>query len=155
MTIVPLTKVSLVGILDDKEKVLEAAQSFGMLHLIPLTSAQKELEAVPAGLGRESSEALRWLMECPVLRRPVTEPDDFDLEEVVAEALSNRKELKACRDRLEQLDRRIRDVEPWGEFSFSELAEIGDNRLWFYVVPAGKLKQVDPAGKVMEIVHRD
>ncbi|MEO0976484.1 MAG: V-type ATP synthase subunit I [Pseudomonadota bacterium] len=155
MTIVPLTKVSLVGILDDKEKVLEAAQSFGMLHLIPLTSAQKELEAVPAGLGRESSEALRWLMECPVLRRPVTEPDDFDLEEVVAEALSNRKALKACRDRLEQLDRRIRDVEPWGEFSFSELAEIGDNRLWFYVVPAGKLKQVDPAGKVMEIVHRD
>ena len=155
MTIVPLTKVSLVGILDDKEKVLEAAQSFGMLHLIPLSSAQKELEAVPAGLGRESSEALRWLLECPVQRRPVTEQDDFDLEEVVSEALSNRKTLKDCRDRLEQLARRIRDVEPWGEFSFSELAEIGDNRLWFYVVPAGKLKQVDPAGKVMEIVHRD
>jgi len=155
VTIVPLTKVALVGILDDKEKVLEAAQSFGMLHLIPLSSAQKELEAVPAGLGRESSEALRWLLECPVLRRPVTEPDDFDLEDVVSESLSNRKALKECRDRLEQLDRRIRDVEPWGEFSFSELAEVGDNRLWFYVVPAGKLKQVDPADKIMEIVHRD
>ena len=63
MTIVPLVKVNLVGILDDKEKVLEAAQTFGALHLIPLTAAQKELEAVPAGLGREAVEALRWLVD--------------------------------------------------------------------------------------------
>ena len=63
MTIVPLVKVNLVGILEDKDKVLEATQEFGALHLIPLTSAQKELEAVPAGRGREASEALRWLLE--------------------------------------------------------------------------------------------
>jgi V/A-type H+-transporting ATPase subunit I len=36
MSIVPLTKVSLIGVLEDKEKVLEATQAFGALHLIPL-----------------------------------------------------------------------------------------------------------------------
>ncbi|MEM9632044.1 MAG: V-type ATPase 116kDa subunit family protein [Pseudomonadota bacterium] len=155
MTIVPLVKVNLVGILDDKEKVLEAAQVFGTLHLIALTSAQKELEAVPAGLGREAVEALRWLMDCQAQRRPVTEPDDFHLEEVVDRTLKNRKALKDCQDLLAKLDRRIQDVEPWGDFSFSELEEIGHNRLWFYVVPHSKLKAVDTSDKVLEVVHQD
>lgn len=155
MTIVPLVKVSLVGILNDKEKVLEAAQSFGVFHLVPLASAQKDLEAVPPGLGREAVEALRWLVDCATQRRPVTVPDEFDLEKVVDATLKNRKALKECRDRLAQLDNRIQDVEPWGEFSFSELAEVGDNRLWFYVVPEGKLKLIDPSDKIIEIVHQD
>ncbi|GAB4534835.1 MAG: V-type ATP synthase subunit I [Roseibium sp.] len=155
MSIVPLVKVSLIGVLDDKDKVLEAAQDFGALHLIPLAPAQKELEAVPSAGGREASEALRWLLDAPAQRRPVTRPEGFELEDVVARTLANRKALKDCEDRLARLERRIRDVEPWGEFSFSDLAEIGDHRLWFYVVPNGKLGRIDPSGKVMEVVHRD
>jgi V/A-type H+-transporting ATPase subunit I len=155
MSIVPLVKVNLVGVLDDKDKVLEATQEFGALHLIPLTSAQKELEAVPAGRGREAAEALRWLVDSPAQRRPVTHPESFELEEVITQALDNKKALKACEDRLARLDKRIQDVEPWGEFSFSDLAEIGDYRLWFYVVPNGKLKAVDPTDKILEVVHRD
>ena len=155
MSIVPLVKVNLVGVLADKDKVLEAAQEFGALHLIPLTSAQKELEAVSAGQGREAAEALRWLVDSPAQRRPVTHPGEFDLETVVAQTLANRKALKDCEDRVARLDRRIRDVEPWGEFSFADLADIGDYRLWFYVMPNGKLKKIDLAGKILQIVHRD
>ncbi|MCV0426547.1 MAG: V-type ATP synthase subunit I [Roseibium sp.] len=155
MTIVPLVKVNLVGILDDKEKVLEAAQAIGALHLIPLTSAQKDLEAVPAGLGREAVEALRWLVDCSSQRRPVTDPEEFHLQDVVEKTLKNRKALKACQDLLAKLDRRIHDVEPWGDFNFSELHDVGHNRLWFYVVPHGKLKLVDPTDKILEVVHKD
>ncbi|AMN55428.1 ATP synthase subunit I [Labrenzia sp. CP4] len=155
MTIVPLVKVNLVGILEDKDKVLEATQEFGALHLIPLTSAQKELEAVPAGRGREASEALRWLMDSKAQRRPVTHLDDFDLEKVVEKTLANRKALRDCEDRVARLDQRIQDVEPWGEFSFSDLAEIGEHRLWFYVVPNAKIKLIEPSDKILEIVHRD
>ncbi len=155
MTIVPLVKVSLVGILDDKDKVLEAAQEFGALHLIPLTAAQRDLEAVPPGLGRDAAEALRWLLDCPAQRRPVTALEDFDLDGVVARTLKNRKALKDCEDRIARLQRRIRDVEPWGEFRFSDLADIGDNRLWFYVVPNAKLKDVDATDKTLSIVHQD
>jgi len=155
MSIVPLVKVSLIGVLDDKDEVLEAAQAFGALHLIPLASAQKELEAVPAGRGREAVDALRWLMACPTQRRPVTDPGQFDLDSVVEQTLKNRHAMKECEDLVAKLDKRIQDVEPWGEFSFSDLAEIGENRLWFYVVPHGKLKAIDPSGKVLEIVHRD
>jgi len=155
MSIVPLIKINLIGVLDDKEMVLEAAQEFGALHLIPLTSAQKELEAVPAGRGREATEALRWLVDSPAQRRPVTRPAGFELDKVVTRTLDNKKALKDCEDRRARLANRIQDVEPWGEFSFSDLAEIGDHRLWFYVVPNGKLGQIDPADMVLEIVHRD
>ncbi|WP_298985779.1 V-type ATPase 116kDa subunit family protein [uncultured Roseibium sp.] len=155
MSIVPLIKVNLVGVLDDKHTVLEAAQAFGALHLIPLVSAQKELEAVPAGLGRDAVDALRWLVDCPDQRRPETRADKFDLDDVVEKTLENRKALKSCQDLLAKLDKRIQDVEPWGEFSFSDLAEIGDNRLWFYVVPNGKLREIDPSDKVLETVHED
>ncbi|TYC64433.1 V-type ATP synthase subunit I [Rhodobacterales bacterium] len=155
MSIVPLVKVSFIGVLDDKDKVLEAAQAFGALHLIPLSPAQKELEAVPPGTGREAVDALRWLTDCPNQRRAVTEPVAFDIDAVVAATLKNRKDLKACEDRIAWLAQRIANVEPWGEFSFSDLAEIGDTRLWFYVVPNGKLKEIDPQDNVLQIVHRE
>lgn len=155
MSIVPLIKVNMVGVLDDKDTVLEAVQAFGSLHLIPLVSAQKELEAVPAGLGRDAVDALRWLVDCSDQRRPETRADKFDLDDVVERTLKNRKAFKACQDLLAKLERRIQDVEPWGEFSFSDLAEIGDNRLWFYVVPNGKLREIDPSDKILETVHRD
>lgn len=155
MTIVPLQKVSLIGLMDDKESVLEAAQSFGQFHLIPLTSAQRELEAVPSGIGQDAVDALRWLVDCPAQRRVTTELEEFDLEKVVHQVLENRKALLAAQDERARLEKRLRDVTPWGEFSFSDLADVGDYRLWFYVVPNGKMKEIDPADKIFEVVHQD
>ncbi|WP_420412626.1 V-type ATP synthase subunit I [Roseibium sp.] len=155
MSIVPLTKVSLVGVLEDKDEVLEATQAFGALHLIPLSDAQKELEAVPPGTGREAVEALRWLVDAPVQRLQVTDPEGFDLNEIVTQSVQNRQSVKACEDRLAKLKKRIHDVEPWGEFSFSDLEELKGNRLWFYVVPTGKLRDIDLNDKTLQIVHRD
>lgn len=155
MTIVALKKVSIVGVLDDKERVLEAVQAFGAMHLIPLSPAQKELEAVPSGTGRDAVNALRWLMDCPAPRRPVTEKDSFDVDEVTAAAIANRRALYDAEDRRAALMKRIRDVRPWGEFSFAGLDEVGGYRLWFYVVPNNKLGAIDPAEKIIECVHRD
>ncbi|QDG74882.1 V-type ATP synthase subunit I [Labrenzia sp. PHM005] len=155
MSIVPLTKVSLVGVLEDKDEVLEATQAFGALHLIPLSDAQKELEAVPPGTGREAVEALRWLVDAPVQRLQVTDPEGFDLNEIVTQSVQNRQAIKACEDRLAKLKKRVHDVEPWGEFSFSDLEELKGNRLWFYVVPTGKLRDIDLSDKTLQIVHRD
>jgi len=155
MTILALKKVSLIGVLDDKEKVLEAIQAFGNLHLIPLTSAQKELEAVSSGRGQEAVDALRWIMACGDQRRPVKDPSGFELDTVVNQALANRTALREAEDRRAALKKRIKEVEPWGEFSFADLADIGEQRLWFYVVPANKLSQIDPGNKILEVVHQD
>ena len=155
MSIVPLKKVSLIGILDEKEQVLAAAQKFGQLHLIPLTSAQRELEAIPSGKASHAVEALRWLLNCPAQRRAATSPEGFDLDQVVNGALSNKRAIKACEDRRDRLTRRIREVRPWGEFRFTDLEDLGGYRLWFYVVPSAKLSEIDPSNKILQIVHQD
>ncbi|MBA5777560.1 V-type ATP synthase subunit I [Stappia sp. F7233] len=155
MTIVPLKKVSIVGVLADKERVLEAVQAFGAMHLIPLRPAQKELEAVPSGTGRDAVNALRWLIDCPAPRRAVTDKEGFDVDEVTAAAIANRQALLDAEDRRAALLKRIKDVRPWGEFSFAGLEEVGGYRLWFYVVPHNRFSAIDPAGKVLEIVHSD
>ncbi|WP_417670427.1 V-type ATP synthase subunit I [Roseibium sp.] len=155
MTIAPLKKISLIGILDDKETVLEAAQRLGVFHLIPLTPAQRDLEAIPSGTGQDAVDALRWLLDSPAQRRPTTDEDDFDLRSIIDQTLRNRSNLKACEDKRAKLLRRIRDVRPWGQFEFADLEAIGDYRLWFYIVPQARMKLIDPTDKIMEVVHQD
>ncbi|GGB33530.1 V-type ATP synthase subunit I [Roseibium aquae] len=155
MSITALQKVSLIGVMDDKEAVLETLQAFGRLHLIPLTSAQKELEAVSSGRGQEAVDALRWIMACDDQRRPVKDATDFQTDQIVHQALANRTAFREAEDLRSALIKRIKEVEPWGEFSFTDLQDIGDQRLWFYIVPANKVPQIDLQHKIIEVVHQD
>jgi V/A-type H+-transporting ATPase subunit I len=155
MTIVALRKISLVGVMEDKAAVLEAVQAFGGCHLVPLRAAQKDLEAVPSGTGREATEALRWLVDCPAPRRVVSRDPLFDLAGVVEAANRNRRALLETEDRKAALERRIRDVARWGEFTFPAMSEIGGYRFWFYEVPAGRERAVKASGAIVETVHRE
>jgi hypothetical protein len=82
MSIVPLSQGQPHRRSGGQGPVLEAVQAFGALPSHSAFAAQKDLEAVPAGTGREASEALRWLVDAPAQRRPVTSPEGFDLEDV-------------------------------------------------------------------------
>jgi len=154
MSIVALKKVALIGVADDKAGVLEAVQAFGGFHLVPLKSAQKELEAVPSGTGREATAALRWLVDCPVPRRPLSRAPEFDMNAVIEAANENRRALSAAEDEKAALTRRIRDVARWGEFTFPTLEETDGYRFWFYEVPNSKVRHVRPDVGLVEIVHR-
>ena len=155
MTIVALRKVSLIGAVADKEKILRRLQEFGGMHLIPLRPAQKELEAVPSGTGRDAVAALRWLTDCPAPRRPALSDQDLDMAALVEAINANRQALLDAEDRKAALLKRIEDVRSWGEFSFPDLDQLGGYRLWFYVVPRSKEKLVAPGGRIVETVHRD
>ncbi|WP_342237686.1 V-type ATP synthase subunit I [Inquilinus sp. OTU3971] len=125
------------------------------MHLIPLRPAQKELEAVPSGTGRDAVAALRWLMDCPSPRRPVLSDQDFDAATLVQAISANKQALLDAEDRKAALLKRIEDVRPWGEFSFPGLDQMGGHRLWFYVVPRSKENPIEAGDRVVEIVHRD
>ncbi|TSD84003.1 V-type ATP synthase subunit I [Mycobacterium sp. KBS0706] len=155
MTIVALRKVSLIGAVADKEKILQRLQEFGGMHLIPLRPAQKELEAVPSGSGRDAVAALRWLTDCPSPRRPALSDQDLDMAALVEAINANRQALLDAEDRKAALLKRIEDVRSWGEFSFPDLDQLGGHRLWFYVVPRSKEKLIAAGDRVVETVHRD
>jgi V/A-type H+-transporting ATPase subunit I len=46
-------------------------------------------------------------------------------------------------------------MRPWGDFVLPSLQEMGNQRLWFYVVPHKELKKIAAAVPVWEIIRRD
>jgi len=46
-------------------------------------------------------------------------------------------------------------MRPWGDFTFPSLREMGNQRLWFYVVPHKDLPKFEAAAPVWDIIRRD
>ena len=59
------------------------------------------------------------------------------------------------RNERDFLIKRIQDMRPWGDFTFPSLQEMGNQRLWFYVVPHKDLPKFEMVAPVREIIRRD
>lgn len=57
-------------------------------------------------------------------------------------------------DERDFLTVRIRNLEPWGDFEFGTVDEMGGQRLWFYQIPLYQLGRV-PAHLPVQIIRRD
>ncbi len=154
MSIKTLKKITLYGLASEKEAVLSGLQEMGCVHLIPLA----ETPAAPEGElsePRAAKEAYSHLLSCPVKRREIRRMDAMDTDEVVAKVLANKNQLRAASDARDNLIKRIQEVRPWGDFSFPELNQLDDIRLWFYVIPHHDMAALEDIEMPWEVVHRD
>lgn len=149
MTVVALRRIAFLGLSREKRSVLEGLQALGCVHLEGWQAFRDE-----AVMTSSAYQAFRYLHACPQQRRYLREAEDFDLDAVTAEALDLRDRIRALEDERDLLDRRIRIAEPWGEFDFPGLDELGGQRLWFYVVPLYRLRSLAPP-LPWEVVHQD
>lgn len=155
MSIVTLKKISLCGRQTDQRRVLQAVQALGCLHLLPLRPPPAAPEQAPSARPEETYQALRYLLDCPTPRRPLRDPSGFDLDQVVAAVLTNRQQTRDAGDSRDFLVRRIADLAPWGEFNLPPLADLAGQRLWFYVVPHDRARQLTATSVPWQVVHRD
>jgi V/A-type H+-transporting ATPase subunit I len=155
MSIVPLCRVTLFGLLGDKQKTLEDLQALGCLHLVPLTPAREEPKSEPPQQAVEARKALRYLLDAPVCRRQVHEAPDFDMAATMARVLDNRQRLRQVQDRRDILAQRARELAPWGEFSLPPEDELGGYRLWFYILRISELPALQALELPWQMVHRD
>lgn len=153
MSILRLRKVTLLGHIGDKHEVLDELQTLGCLHLIPLG----EGAAARAGRGssQQAREALRFLLECPQMRRQARDTTGFMAVEVERQALELKHRLQDLQDERDFLVKRIKDLEPWGDFQFPARQGLDYLRLWFYLVPNYRLREVAETDLCWEVVHRD
>ena len=139
MAIKRLKKLTLYGPSHEKESILKELQHLGCLHLIPLTDKTVDVQVQPA----EVSEAKAWLERSPKQRRQVrnfrTGGNASKVDDIIKKILNNKSNVRAQSDIRDKLQERIRDVRPWGEFLFPHLADLNNQRLWFYVLPNGEL----------------
>lgn len=152
MSIVPLSKVTLFGHRDDKEAVLDALQTMGCLHIIPLGDGQRREGT--EGASSEAREALRYLLSCRRRRRQVTDPARFDAHGVETRALEIQRLVRDLEDEQDRLEERIAEVRPWGDFTLPPAQSLRGLRLWFYVVPLHEVKRI-PEEAIAEVVARD
>ena len=153
MSIVPLVKATIYGLLEDKEQVLTDMQHLGCLHLLPLkTDEGLRGEHGPTPQARE---ALKFLLSCPQRRRQMLDPTRFDPGAIEQQALELQHKINALEDERDFLQRRITNLKPWGEFVFPALDERHNLRLWFYIVPHNEMTKVEATNLVWEVVGRD
>ncbi len=153
MSIVALRRVTLIGSRGNKESVLAGLQALGVLHLIALRADAEPSPGAPgAGATRK---ALRYLLDCPVKRHQVPDDAQFDREAIVERALENQRASRDVEDSIDFTQRRLDDLEPWGDFEFPPLVELADHRLWFYEVPNYKRRQLAAVTLPWQEVHRD
>lgn len=156
MSILQLKKASVIGLSDNKTETLDALQDLGLLHIIPLQDASgrriKNAEDTNPELLKRS---LQYLLSSPHKRRQVTRQQHLDLEKTLRDVDQNRQQRIRLSEKRDFLDKRIKDLEPWGEFVLPDLADLNQQRLWFYLVPNFKMKDVEQSHLPWIEVHRD
>lgn len=153
MTIVALERVTFAGLSSQKDRLLDDLHQRGCLELIPLRGDARD----PAigGPSSQAREALKFLLACPQRRRQVTDDTRFDAASIERQALDLQKRLQALEAERDALLQRLADAKPWGDFRFPTLQELGDYRLWFYVVPHKVMPKVGASRLTWEVVARD
>ena len=155
MSIASLKKVTICGLLKEKDSVLEGLQDLGCMHLLPLRPAPKEVEKVATPRAESAYKALRFLTEMPQKRRQVVRDPSFDVDKVVEEALDLKQRLRDVTDRRDFLEHRIAGLEPWGDLAFPPRETLAGYYLWFYVLPLGKLEALDTVEIPWQVIRKD
>jgi V/A-type H+-transporting ATPase subunit I len=153
VSIIPLQKVTFVGLTPDKEKVLSGLQEHGCLDLIPLGDSE-EMKP-PDGSLQRSREVFRFLLSSPRQDRPVMSSERFDPVRVEQDALALMSALQELQEERDAIARRIELMRPWGDFSFARLDDMGGLRLWFYIIPRKEMNRIRTRPEPWEVVRID
>ena len=152
MSIVPLLKVTLYGLIEEKEQVFAELQDLGLLHLVPLSEAHGDAAAGPTPQARN---ALKFLLATRPRRRQVHDAGRFDAKVVEQRALEVQSHIRDLEDRRDFLRRRIQDLEPWGDFRLFQEETPEGLQLWFYILHHYQLDRIPKDDLIWEVVHRD
>jgi len=153
MSIVKLQRVTLCGMVNEKETVLDQLQRFGCLHLNPLRAGEPNGDAV-SERPEAAYRALRYLGDAPDKRLQIRSDPDFNMDAVVKKAEENRLALIAAQRRQEELETHICLQVPWGDFTPPKPDELGGHKLWYYQVPNYQLIRIAD-DVVYQVVQRD
>ena len=155
MSIAPLKKITLCGLLTEKRDVLQGLQNLGCMHLLALRPPPAEVENVASPRAQDAYKALRFLADVPQKRRQVMRDPDFNVNDLVKDALDLKQRIRTVTDRRDFLQHRIAAVEPWGDIEFPPEEALAGHRLWFFVMPLHKLGALDGIALPWQIVRKD
>jgi V/A-type H+/Na+-transporting ATPase subunit I len=143
MSIVSLDRVTFVGLSSEKEQLLDDLHRFGALEIIPLGSATSA--AVGGATSSQAREALKFLLACPQRRSQVSDRSRFDAAEVERRAIELQSRILTLKAERDDVVMRLQAAKPFGDFAYALPEQMGDWRLWFYIVPRKEMPKFEAA----------
>lgn len=140
MSIVRLKRVTLAGLVKNKDSALAELQEIGCLHLLPLNEVREGSQV--EGTTSKARKALRYLLACPRRWRQASLDEDFDPAQVEARALEIQGRVLDLEDEVDALTERIGKLLPFGDFEFPTVEGLGGLRLWLYEIPDHEVVQL-------------
>ena len=155
MAIVRLKKLTFCGLIDDKVHVLKQLQRLGGLHLIPLREASEFQEAGGFDNAKNAIEALKYLNRCGNKRHQIKASENFNLDRIVNEVLDIQAKIRTLFDQHDALLKRIKEIEPWGDFSLPEPDQLAGQKLWFYIIPKRMMHKLEGLDLIWQTVYQN
>ena len=155
MAIVQLKKITLSGLLKEKAAVLSALQALGGSHLIPLNAPAAEANLAEPRFAEKTLAALKYLNSCHPKRHQSLSTKGFDLESLVNQVLSLQTTIRNLNDERDAILKRIKEIQPWGDFEIPDNKQLAGLNFWFYIVPQRLMKKLPLDGVVWQTVYRD
>lgn len=147
-----MLEFTLAGAQTRKRALLEGLQTLGCTHIVSLRAHVALREAPAQG---NAAEALAFLESAPGRWHPDPDRSGFDVEAVQRDALRCRDRLRQLADERDHLERRRRELAPWGDFELPDIAGHPELRFWFYVLPHYRLDTLARYPYRWATVHRD
>ncbi|MDQ7821310.1 MAG: hypothetical protein RDV48_00810 [Candidatus Eremiobacteraeota bacterium] len=151
MSIVPLVKVTIIGLLSEKEAVMADLQELGCIHIISAKTPGETGSS--AAVSADARRALAFLTSCPHRRTQVHASKVFDAEKIKMRAIEVEERLLSLRDERDRLQDKIKNLKPWGDFSFPSPEAMRNLKLWFYLVPRHLREKVEASGLAWALVN--
>lgn len=155
MAIVRLKKLTFCGLIEEKVRVLDQLQEMGDLHLIRLNPSRRAKEREGGKQSERVISALRYLNSCPTKRHQAKYTKAFDIDHVIDQTVKLKAKSRKLGDCYDSLQKRIKELEPWGNFNLPETGLLGEQRLWFYIIPKKIMKQLRGCSYVWQTVYQN
>ena len=153
MAIVPLRKVTLIGVADERETWIEPLQSLGVMH-IEMWRETSHTQDPTIGLPDKAQEASRYLQECQQKIKPWFLENSDDVGYIIEEVLENKAKRRHLLDLRDDYHQFIQMRKEWGDFHFPDVADLGGHYFWFYVIPQSQLNKLDTCPHPWEVVNK-
>lgn len=155
MAIVALKKLTFCGVSSDKRRLLETLQNIGCAHLIALKNPSESAEVDPLKDSNNAIKALKYLNQCKNKRHQIDDAEHFDFDRIVGKVLTVQAQVRQLSDKRDALTKRIKEIEPWGDFTLPEEGALKGLKLWFYCVPERLMASMQQVKLVWQRVHKD
>ncbi|MDD4916054.1 MAG: ATPase [Methylococcales bacterium] len=155
MSIVRLKKLTFCGLSVDKTEVLTALQALGGAHLIAADTVSELPQPTRSTDEQRACKALKYLSQHPNRRHQQHDDKNFDFDGIINRTLDIQLATRQLSDKRDALLKRIKEVEPWGNFSLPENEQLAGLRLWFYIVPKKMMPKIQAVDLVWQVVWKD